>query len=359
MSRFPGILRQRSRRESGANLEASEMRALDLCCTDGLALTVSERPRVRSHPRDNPERRMNVRRAARESALEGLPSEQFVLQVGPSSVALKGRLDPNGWPLDAAHHRFICPTAELDLTLRVRHGRSGVPRGKLAFRAGGVAAFYRDGAAWAIHLGENEDSSSADRMVSLDISGTTGTLVMDLDRSPDLAGTYPLQYPLEDLLFRHLLAEHHALLVHACGVAWQGRGYLFIGSSGSGKSTTARLWKAAGSTVLNDDRVVLHASPDGVFIHPTPWFGDYPDVGAEAVPLAGLYLLQKGSEVAFEPIRSARAAALLFAKSFPPLWDPERMARTLETLDLVCQQVPCAWLTVPPDQRALAWVQAH
>jgi hypothetical protein len=213
--------------------------------------------------------------------------------------------------------------------------------------------------AWAIHLGENEDSSSADRMISLDTSGTTGTLVMDLDRSPDLAGTYPLQYPLEDLLFRHLLVERHALLVHACGVAWEGHGYLFVGSSGSGKSTTARLWKAAGATVLNDDRVVLGTSCDGVFIHPTPWFGDYPDVSAEAVPLAGLYLLQKGFEVAFAPIRPARAAALLFAKSFPPLWDPERMARTLETLDLVCQQVPCGWLTVPPDQRAVAWVQAH
>ena len=302
---------------------------------------------------------MNVRRAAKESVLEGLASEQFVLRVGPSGVALKGRCDPNRWPLDAAHHRFICPTAEPDLTLSVLHGRSGVPRGKPAFRAGGMATFYRDGTAWAIHLGENADSSSADRMVSLDTSGNTGTLVMDVDRSPDLAGTYPLQYPLEDLLFRHLLAERHALLVHACGVGWHGRGYLFVGSSGSGKSTTARLWKAAGATVLNDDRVVLHASPDGIFIYPTPWFGEHPDVEGEETPLAALYLLRKGSEVAFEPIRPVIAAALLFAKSFPPLWDPERMARTLETLDLVCQQVPCGWLTVPPDQRAVAWVQAH
>jgi hypothetical protein len=58
-------------------------------------------------------------------------------------------------------------------------------------------------------------------------------------------------------------------------------------------------------------------------------------------------------------LRPATAAALMFAKSFPPLWDPERMERTLETLGRVCQQVPCGWLTVPADARAVEWVQAQ
>lgn len=82
-------------------------------------------------------------------------------------------------------------------------------------------------------------------------------------------------------------------------------------------------------------------------------------MGTEAAPLAGLYLLRKGPNVILDPIRPGSAAALLFAKSFPPLWDPERVARTLETLDHVCRYVPCAWLTVPSDPRAVAWVQEH
>jgi len=286
-------------------------------------------------------------------------SPAFVLRIGPSSVALEGQLDPDRWPLDAAHHRFTRPVAEPQLTLSVRHGSNAAPQGRLIFQAGGVASIYRDGDTWIFRLGEEAPFAPADRAITLEPSGTTGSLVMDMGRSPELAASYPLEYPLEDLLFRHLFADRGALLVHACGIAWKGKGYLFVGSSGSGKSTTARLWKAAGSTVLNDDRVVLEASRDGIFIHPTPWFGDFPEVGEGKVPLSALYLLRKGTEVSFELLRPAGAVALLFAKSFPPLWDPERMATTLEVLDFVCRHVPYGWLTAPPDQRAVTWVQTH
>jgi hypothetical protein len=193
----------------------------------------------------------------------------------------------------------------------------------------------------------------------LDASGRTGAVLMDPDRCPDPAARYPLEYPLEDLLFRHLLADHGALLVHACGVSWRGRGYLFVGSSGAGKSTTARLWRRAGATILNDDRVVLEAGRDGVLIHPTPWFGEHPEVGGEAVRLRAVYLLRQGDAVSLEPLRPVKAAALVLAKSFPPLWDPERVDKTLATLDRVCRQVPCGWLTVPKDARAVEWVQAQ
>lgn len=290
---------------------------------------------------------------------DGCASQQFVLRIGPSCVALQGQVDPGRWPLDAAHHRFVCPTAKPHLTVDVCHRPTGVPHGRLAFRVGGVAGFYRDEATWIIRMGEDGEATSADRALTLQPSGASGTLTMDVAQSPELATSYPLEYPLEDLLFRHLLADQHALIVHACGVAWQGQGFLFVGSSGAGKSTTAHLWKAAGATVLNDDRVVLEASQNEIRIHPTPWFGDYPEVGGEPVPLAALYLIRKGPQMAFQPIRPATAAALVLAKSFPPLWDRERMHRTLDLLDHACRQVPCGWLTAPADQRPVAWVQAQ
>jgi hypothetical protein len=284
---------------------------------------------------------------------------RFVLRVGPSSVALEGRRHADRWLTDVAHHHFLHPTVKPDLVLEVLYRPTGSPSGMREFQIGEVASFYRDGASWTIRLGEDDSSGRADRAVSLDASGKTGTLVIDPGQPPELAAAYPLEHPLENLLFRHLLADHGALLVHACGVAWHERGYLFVGSSGAGKSTAARLWKAAGATVLNDDRVVLEASRDGIFIHSTPWFGEYPEVTGERAPLAALYLIRKGDEVSFEPLRPAAAAALLFAKSFPPLWDPDRMGRTLEALEVVCRSLPCGWLTVPPDQRAVAWVQSR
>jgi len=285
--------------------------------------------------------------------------ERFALRIGPVCVALRGTRDPSRWTLDAGHHRFFSPRTHPQVTLQIEWGSTERRGGRLAFQAGPVASFYRDGGCWSIRLGSDNGPFLADRVLTLDASGRTGSLLMDPDRFPDTAARYPLEYPLEDLLFRHLLADHGALLVHACGVSRRGRGYLFVGSSGAGKSTTARLWRAAGATILNDDRIVLETGRDGVLIHPTPWFGEHPEVGGEAAPLRAVYLLRQGDEVSFEPLRPATAAALVLAKSFPPLWDPERMARTLATLGRVCQQVPCGWLTVPKDARAVDWVQAQ
>jgi hypothetical protein len=285
--------------------------------------------------------------------------DRFALRIGPVCVALHGHFDPHRWTLDANHHRFLSPATPADADIHVGWGKAERPAGLPIFQAGRVVSFYRDDGRLSIRLGEDERLLSADRVLSLDTSGARGSLLMDPERFSDPAARYPLEYPLEDLLFRHLFAERHALLAHACGVSWRGAGYLFVGSSGVGKSTTARLWHAAGAVVLNDDRIVLEARRDGVYIHPTPWFGEHPEVGGEPTPLRALYLLRQGGGVAFEPLHPAAAAALVFAKSFPPLWDPHRVEKTLETLGRVCQQIPCGWLTVPADSRAVAWVKAQ
>ena len=286
-------------------------------------------------------------------------SERFALRIGPVCVALCGEIDPGRWTLDAGHHKFFSPTALPHVTLQVECGPTQGRTGKLVFQAGPVASFYRDAAGWSIRLGEGNGSFPADRVLSLDGSGATGQIMMASDRFPGPETRYPLEYPLEDLLFRHLLADHNAVLVHACGVSWRNAGHLFVGSSGAGKSTTARLWRSAGATILNDDRIVLEADRDGVRIHPTPWFGEHPEVGGVAAPVRAIYLLRQGDHVLFERLRPATAAALVFAKSFPPLWDPERTEKTLATLGRICQQVSSGWLTVPKDARAVEWVQAQ
>ena len=285
--------------------------------------------------------------------------ERFALRIGPVCVALRGAIEPDRWVLDVGHHAFFSPTTPPHVTLRVEWGHTQDRTGKLAFQAGPVASFYRDAAGWSVRLGEGNGSFPPDRVLSLDGSGATGQIMMAPNRSPGPETRYPLEYPLEDLLFRHLLADHDAALVHACGVSWRNAGYLFVGSSGAGKSTTAHLWHSAGATILNDDRIVLEANRDSVRIHPTPWFGERPEVGGVAAPLRAIYLLRQGDHVLFERLRPATAAALVFAKSFPPLWDPEKTEKTLATLGRICQQLPCGWLTVPKDARAVEWVQAQ
>ncbi|MBI4536562.1 MAG: hypothetical protein HY712_01240 [candidate division NC10 bacterium] len=287
------------------------------------------------------------------------PYQRISLRIGPPCIALEGEFDGSRWPLDPAHHRFLESTPSPDLTVRLRYISLAGTRRWPVFRLGGLAGVYLNGRTWRFQVGGDDAEIRPDRAATLDASGAGGTLDLDIEQSPELQSVYPLQYPLEELLFRHLLADFGSVLLHACGISWQGRGYLFVGSSGAGKSTTAGLWKAAGGTMLNDDRTILEASPGGIRIHATPWFGQHPDVGGTATPLHAIFFLRQGPDVAFEPLRPVAAAALLFAKSFPPLWDPERLARTLEVLEAACRDVPSGWLMVPPDERAVEWVLAQ
>ena len=69
----------------------------------------------------------------------------------------------------------------------------------------------------------------------------------------------PLEYPLDELLIMHRLTQEKAIELHGCGiVSANGEGNLFVGHSGAGKSTTARLWASRHDVeVLSDDRIIV------------------------------------------------------------------------------------------------------
>ena len=51
--------------------------------------------------------------------------------------------------------------------------------------------------------------------------------------------------------------NHGGAPFHAAGVARDGQGFLFLGRSGAGKSTVARLSEQAGCTIVHDDHVLV------------------------------------------------------------------------------------------------------
>lgn len=63
------------------------------------------------------------------------------------------------------------------------------------------------------------------------------------------------------MLYAFNAARHHTLLMHASVVATEtGKGYLFLGKSGTGKSTHTGLWLQQFSDchLLNDDNPIVH-----------------------------------------------------------------------------------------------------
>lgn len=112
-----------------------------------------------------------------------------------------------------------------------------------------------------------------------------------------------------------LLAQHRGgLLVHAAGLLVEGQAHLFIGQSGSGKTTVVSL--SGHAVALSDDLVVVRPGPQGWTAHGTPFWNVETAVrpGQTASgPLVGIYKLVQDRAVYVAPLSPAAAAAELFA----------------------------------------------
>lgn len=166
---------------------------------------------------------------------------------------------------------------------------------------------------------------------------------------------YPLEYPLDELLMIHRLACGEGVEVHAVGIVDEARrGHMFLGHSGAGKSTTARLWRAQpNAEILSDDRIILRLRDGNVWMYGTPWHGDAGIASPGCAPLSRIYLLEHSHKTELSPVSRGRAAAELLARSFVPHYSPQGLQFTLEFLDRVAQEAPCFVFRFLPDMSAV------
>ena len=81
------------------------------------------------------------------------------------------------------------------------------------------------------------------------------------------------------LMFAFSTASKGTLLMHASVTVKDDKAYLFLGKSGTGKSTHSQLWinNIEGCDLLNDDNPVLRILDDGsVHVFGSPWSGKTP-----------------------------------------------------------------------------------
>lgn len=80
------------------------------------------------------------------------------------------------------------------------------------------------------------------------------------------------------MLYAFTSLQYRALEMHASVTVRGDKGYLFLGKSGTGKSTHSRLWQEAfdDAWLLNDDNPVVRIEDDGVWVYGSPWSGKTP-----------------------------------------------------------------------------------
>jgi len=168
---------------------------------------------------------------------------------------------------------------------------------------------------------------------------------------------FPLSYPLGGLYMTSLLGTGCGVMLHACGVVYQGQGFLFAGVGGAGKTTTARLWEnQPAARVLNDDHIIVRKKEGQFYIYGTPWHGRGGMALPEEAPLKRIFVLKQTPSNQAIPLPPVQAASDLLVRSFSTFWDNQGMSFTLKFLAELCQQVPCAELGFVPDHSAVDFV---
>jgi hypothetical protein len=169
----------------------------------------------------------------------------------------------------------------------------------------------------------------------------------------------PLEYPLDELLLINFLALGKGAEIHACGIVDQfGQGRLFVGQSGAGKTTIARLLEQTeGITVLSDDRIVLRQMDQTLWMYGTPWHGEAGLASPARAPLSQVYFLERGSKNQLAPQKRADAIGRLFACSFLPFDSHEGLAFTLSFLEEVAKATPCHVLKWLPDRKVIEFLE--
>ncbi len=230
-----------------------------------------------------------------------------------------------------------------------------IPNSKLLFHSGGLWSLFAEETGYRFSFLAPLLGMTPYKEAWFDSEFRTGRVLLsrryfDTDRP-----VYPLEYPLDELLMIHRLSRGEGVEVHAVGISDEnGRGHLFLGHSGSGKSTTARLWlDRPGVRILSDDRIILRAQEDRIWMYGTPWHGDAGIASPESAPLSGIYLLARGSRNEHIPVPQGRAAAELFTRSFVTHHSAEGIQFTLDFLDRVARQVPCSIFKFVPDETAV------
>lgn len=180
----------------------------------------------------------------------------------------------------------------------------------------------------------------------------------------------PLGYPLDELLIMHRLTQEKAIELHGVGIVGpDGASNLFVGHSGAGKSTTARLWTSLHEVrILSDDRIILRedklredklpaVKPAGdmtqIFMYGTPWHGEAAFALPDRAPLQRIFVLEHGQGNGLTRLTRSQMVAELFARSFVPFHTHEYVDSALRFLERVADTVPCYRYCFEPDQRAV------
>lgn len=146
------------------------------------------------------------------------------------------------------------------------------------------------------------------------------------------------------------------IAIHTSCIVWGDRSVIFLGESGTGKSTHTRMWREAieGAHLLNDDSPMMRVMDDGkVYMYGSPWSGKTPCYRTERYELAACVRLSQAPYNKIRQLKLLHAYASLHPSCPPDFAYYEKIYDCIsETLGKVLSCTPVYHLECLPDHDA-------
>jgi hypothetical protein len=300
----------------------------------------------------------------RDEELSALHSSKF--RVGGVSVHLAGHHCADV-ALASSLKAFGVDAGPLDIDIQVNWVDKLPPTpGRQLFDSGSAWRLYEDGATFQFDFRAPFFGDLPYKRLFVDRRFRQATLQMSEESRAIFASeAVPLEYPLDELLIMHRLTQERAIELHGVGIVGpDGASNLFVGHSGAGKSTTARLWTSLHEVeILSDDRIIVREDKvredkvredaAKIFMYGTPWHGEAHFALPQRAPLQRIFVLEHGQGNVLTRLTRSQMVAELFARSFVPFHSHEYVDSALSFLERVADTVPCYRYSFEPDQRAV------
>ena len=157
------------------------------------------------------------------------------------------------------------------------------------------------------------------------------------------------------IAFAFAAASYQILLMHASVVMYEGKAYLFLGKSGTGKSTHSGLWlkHIPQTDLLNDDNPAVRIKADGeVWVYGTPWSGKTPCYRNLSLPAGAFVRLEQHKENVIAREAKLEAYASILSSCSTMMWDKYTYPAITQTVAGVISAVPAYYLKCLPDEAA-------
>lgn len=151
------------------------------------------------------------------------------------------------------------------------------------------------------------------------------------------------------------VAHTRTFAVHSSSVVYNGNAAIFLGESGTGKSTHARLVCSVlhGATILNDDSPVIRVEDGEPFVYGSPWSGKNPYYKQQKARLTAVARISQAGHNTLTKVPLHEAIGALLP-SFPPeLYLSGFYGQSVyNVLSDILERVPVYSLECLPDEMA-------